>query len=329
MTEGPNTGLKRLKHALVVFMVVLGGCDPSSAPPVRIGINPWPGYEFLYLAQKKGFLEEEGAHVQIVEYGSLGDVRRAYMRGQIDAMASTAIEVLQVCAIDELPCPVIFFVTDYSNGADVVLARAPIAAPSDLTGRVIGAEPQSLGYFLAIRAIQTAGLDISDVTIRPLDPVHMADALRNGDIDAAVAYPPYAADIDAIPGVHPIFDSGRIPREVVDVLSVTPEVHAKRTADLRALLRAWDRAVAYAEEHPEDAYRIMAQREHLEPEVFAAMLQDIQILRVADQAAVHETPPTLRQTLTRLAALLHTTGQTPLRAKAAVDPGLAGGAYDT
>ena len=80
---------------LVVAVLSLGvGCSPEKPTTLRVGINPWPGYEFLYLAQEKGFYRDAGLDVRLVEFSSLADTRRAYERGQINAIGTTVIEVL-------------------------------------------------------------------------------------------------------------------------------------------------------------------------------------------------------------------------------------------
>ena len=66
----------------------LAGCGRHEGP-IRIGINAWPGNEFLFLAQEKGFFAAQGVDVRLIEYSSLGDVRRAFDRGQIDGMTGT------------------------------------------------------------------------------------------------------------------------------------------------------------------------------------------------------------------------------------------------
>jgi Integrase core domain/NMT1-like family len=112
---------RRLSLFVAVAALLLNlGCAPEKSTSLRVGINPWPGYEFLYLAQEKGVYREEGLEVRLVEFSSLSDARRAYERGQINAIAATVIEVLQA-RDNSSRSPQIVQVTDYSNGADVIL----------------------------------------------------------------------------------------------------------------------------------------------------------------------------------------------------------------
>ena len=79
---------------LALLALSLGSCSTERAhpTPLRIGINAWPGYEFLYLAQEKGFFREAGVEVQLIEFNSLSDVRRSFERNQIDGFAGTMVE---------------------------------------------------------------------------------------------------------------------------------------------------------------------------------------------------------------------------------------------
>ncbi|MEY4582651.1 MAG: hypothetical protein RL701_7354 [Pseudomonadota bacterium] len=85
-------------------------------PPLRIGINPWPGYELLFLAQEKSYFRDAEVDVRLVEFNSPIDERYAYERGQLDAWAATLVEVIQAGDQSE-PAPQIIQVIDYSKGA--------------------------------------------------------------------------------------------------------------------------------------------------------------------------------------------------------------------
>src|SRR2546429_8746957 len=86
---------RRLGYAVrgLLCAAVLAGCMAHRSAPLRIGMTPWPGNPFLYLAAAKGFFAAEGVQVQLVESGSLGDVLRAFERGEIDGIARTPAAV--------------------------------------------------------------------------------------------------------------------------------------------------------------------------------------------------------------------------------------------
>lgn len=304
-----RTSLPR-RFSLLVAVAALSltfGCSPEESTSFRVGINPWPGYEFLYLAQEKGFFLEEGLEVRVVEFSSLSDTRRAYERGQINALGATVVEVLQIrdnCSRS----PQIVQVVDYSNGADVILARPGITNGASLRGSRIGLELESLGVYVLARGLAQSGLSLADVQMASRDQLSMEDRFRSGRLDAIVTYPPTSTKLLRDTKANTIFSSAQIPGEVIDVIAVEADINTLRHGDVVKFLSAYHRAAAYTQQNPADAYRIMAEREGLTPEEFRAVLTGgIQLLTDSDQvdyfrpggklaAVIDTTDRVLRQT---------------------------------
>ena len=76
----------------IIFFISCSKSDKS--PKVKLAINPWPGYEFLYLASEKGFFAQKGLNVELIEAPSLADVKRMYAQGHANAIATTMIEAV-------------------------------------------------------------------------------------------------------------------------------------------------------------------------------------------------------------------------------------------
>ena len=290
--------------AAVFVSVLLGGCEQSASTSIKIGINPWPGYEFLYLAQEQGFYEEQGVSVDIVEYGSLSDVRRGYERGNLDAMASTLVEVLQV-KNNSTRNPQIFLIADFSSGGDVIIAQHPIRTPADLKGKRVGADTTSLPLFVLARALESSGLTLSDVEVVPLEQSDMEQAYVRGEIDVAVTYPPVSVRLRSRDDSNVIFTTKAIPGEVVDVVSVEASVLEERPRDIRKILLAWDQALRYAGANPQQANEIMAKREGITAAEFAGALEELEIVSLADQSRYF---PLLKPTLAKVREVLVETG---------------------
>jgi NitT/TauT family transport system substrate-binding protein len=270
---------------LALATLLLPGCSRPPAAALRIGINAWPGHEFLYLAQEKGFYRAEGVEVQIIEFSSLSDCRRAYERGQVDAMAATMVEVLQARE-QSTRSPQVVRVVDYSNGADVILARPGINSCAELKGKRIGVELASLGVYVLARGLEMGGLSLADVETVSMDQMAMEEAMRKGELDAIVTYPPASVKLLRDTPAITVFSTADIPGEVVDVIAVEAGINAQRPEDVAKLLRAFDRAISYTAQNPTDAHRIMAKREGITPEEFAeALTKGVKLLTVADQEA--------------------------------------------
>lgn len=285
------------------------GCAPTPAPALRVGINPWPGFEFMFLAQEKGYYREAGLEVRLVEFGSLSDARHAFERGQIDAMSATVVEVL-LARERSTRTPQIVQVIDYSNGADVIVARPGITNAAGLRGARIGVEFGSIGVYMLARALEKSGIGLSDVKATRMDQVSMVEAFSKGEVDAVVSYPPTSVKLLREGKAHIIFSSAEIPGEVVDVIAIDERVNRERPADVTKFLRAFDRAVAFSQQDPAQAHRIMAEREGISAAEFAEALTDgVQILAPSDQAAYLQPAGKLRAVVDATDQMLRRTEQ--------------------
>jgi NitT/TauT family transport system substrate-binding protein len=135
----------------------------------------------------------------------------------------------------------------------------------------------------------TRALEVNDMTLQDVTPVYVriedaAQALRTGKVDAVTSYPPNSTELDRAGIGHTIFSSSRIPGEIVDVLALDENIIKDRPDDVAGVIRAFYRAVRYAQEHPEEAWRIMSERERVTPEEFKSALQSgITLVPLADQ----------------------------------------------
>lgn len=271
--------------AALLAVLCQTGCSPESSRSLRIGINAWPGYEFLYLAKEKGFYQDEGLDVRILEFNSLSDARRAYERGQIDAFGTTVIEVLQAREFSDRS-PQIVQIVDSSEGADVMLTQPGITNGALLRGKRIGVELGSLGMYVLSRCLEKHGLTPNDVSLVSLDQMSMEKAFNDREIDAIVTYPPTSITLTKTHKAHTFFTTAEIPGEVIDVIAVDDKVVWENPGAVSKMIKAFRRAVDYTARNPGDAHRIMASRERLTAEEFAAALNDgIKLISAAEQTS--------------------------------------------
>lgn len=130
------------------------------------------------------------------------------------------------------------------------------------------------------RAYERGQVDIMACTVIEVLQAH------DQEIDAAVTYPAMSVQLQRDGLAHPVFSSAEIPGEVIDVIAVEQQIARDRHADVAKFLAAIERAMAYAEQHPEPAIRIMAAREGITAQEFGVALSDgVRLLRAPDQVA--------------------------------------------
>lgn len=272
--------MRRLLLLLLVGLAI--SCTPAPRNKIIIAINPWPGYELLYLAEQKGFFDEVGLDLELVQVATLSDAQRAYMSERVNGFASTMIEAVQVEAFGGKPVRVVL-AADYSNGGDVIVSRKEIQDVAALKGKTVGCEVSSLGIFILSRALAANGLELSDIEVINVEQGDGARMLALGAIDAMVTYPPYSLTSLQTDGNHIIFTTREIPGEVLDTLSLSADI-VQRQPDLVPKLRlVWQKSLDYFQTYQQDAVNIMARREGISPEDFLAAINDLYLLSAADQ----------------------------------------------
>lgn len=265
-------------------MAGVSGCGRRAPQPLRIAVNPWPGYECIVIARDQGFFEAEGVKVEIVELESPGDSRSAFESGLVDVNASTLVELL-VSRAQSGRKPQAFYVLDVSNGADMLVADSSIATLTDLRGQRVAVEAASVDLLALALALESAGMTLADVELALMPQSDKPGEMKDHSVRAAQCFWPLSAQIETLPGTHRLFDSSRAPGMIVDVLVADSASIARDPDRFAAVVRAVDRAQRWAAENETEAVAVMARREHISPAEFRAALSEISLVPLAGQRA--------------------------------------------
>lgn len=258
---------------LAMLLLISGwvGCrEPEQ--PLRVGCNMWPGYEPLHLARELGLYDRHS--VQVIHFPSTTEVIRAYRNRVIDVAAITADEALLVA--ETQPDQRIILVLDVSKGADAIMANPAFPTMKSLKGKRIGVEPNALGAYVLARALETSGLEVSNVVVVPVGLEAHEESMLSNRVDAIVTFEPRRSRLLAA-GMVSVFDSSMLPGEIVDVLVTREELTRTNRRGLQALLHGWFKALDYLRTNPSDAMTRMARRERLTPDGFEKLLRDLEL----------------------------------------------------
>lgn len=266
-----------MRHILVFTLLLCLGACGTKTQPIRIATNPWPGYELLHLAEQLGYFEQAQVPIKLVQMNSLADSLREYQAGRVDGLTSTLVEVVQAQRQQAAPLKVVLL-ADYSNGGDLIITRKENPTMASLKGKRIGCEVSALGLVVLVKPLALQGLSITDVTLVNIEQLSGEKALIEGELDALVTYPPVSVNLLSQPNFHAVFSSREIPSGILDVVTIAAEQLNKHPQLPQQLMQVWGRAYQYLQEHPQDAYARMAQRENISPEDFKNIyLNDIYI----------------------------------------------------
>ncbi len=255
---------------------MMAGCHRGPLPPMRIGIDPWPGNAPLHLARHLGTLLEND--FRLVEFAATSESSRSFRNGIIEATCSTLDDALRARQ-GEVDL-VILLVLDESVGGDVLLARPEIRTLAQLKGRRVAVDVGSVSSFLLARALEGGGLVPADVTLVYLPVDRHVAAFRAAEVDAAATYEPARTRLLEL-GAIDLFNSTKIPGEIVDVVIVRRDYLEANPARGATLRRAWFDALAYLERSRPAALDVMASRLHYGRRELEAGLSGV---RLADEA---------------------------------------------
>jgi NitT/TauT family transport system substrate-binding protein len=286
--------------ALIGSLLSLAACGEKPQPALRVGVNPWVGYDPLVLARDERLFDT--TRVRVVELASSSESMRNLRNGLLDAAALTLDEALRLA--DEGLDLRIVAVLGESNGADALLADPMLHEPPELAGKRIGVESGAVGALVLGRVLQHAGLEERDITVVALEAARHERALRDGHVDAIVTFEPIRGRLEAA-GYRVLFDSRQMPGEIVDVLALRSTVLDARPDDVAETLRAWERGRISLEAAPEATAVMLARGTDLTANQYLDTLEGLTLRGLRDSVALlGGHPPALATGHTRLVAEL-------------------------
>ena len=294
-------GLQRGFAAILAMAgLLLAGCGPPDEPPLRVAMIGWIGYQPLNIALGQG--ELPGNEIRVAHFASNTESLRAFRNGNVDVAALTLDEALLLRA-DGHDIRVILLM-DYSHGADTILARPGIETLADLEGRRVGVENSAATAYLLARGLEHGGLGADAVEVVRVDAGRHTEAFVQGHVDALATFEPIRTRL-LREGAVELFDSTRIPGEIIDVLVAHREALDLHRNHLTDLIRAWFRALDQLETNPGKARALIARHTDLSPQDLELALAGVQFPSLAENCKVLANDgQALHESTRRLVALM-------------------------
>ena len=239
--------------------LTMPGCERANSA-LRIASHHWPGYEFLFLAQREGWISTQDA--LLVETGSATESIELIASHRADGAALTLDELLRAREQGLALTAVLVF--DISVGADVLLAKPGIETLLQLKGKRIGFEASALGALMLHKALEAAGLQLAEVKTVSVTLDRHLEAWHAGNIDALITFEPISSQLQA-EDARRLFDSSMIPDTIFDVLVVSPAALERHRDALRRLIAAHFQGLANFRKNPYDSAYRMAESFKLKP----------------------------------------------------------------
>lgn len=251
---------KKWLKLLVLAMALttlLAGCgqqaekkEAKELQPLAIGLMPDTDSLPFIIAREKGYFDEEGLKVDIQQYKSAMDRDSALQSGNLDGAIS---DMLAVAFAKSGGFEV--KVTSFTDGSYKLIAshNEPAKSAKELAGKDVSVSRNTIIEYVTDQILGKEGMDgesISKVII-PQIPTRL-EMLQNGKL-AAATLPEPMASIAVHNGCRHITGSDELGINP-GVIMFTSEATEKKTEEIKALYRAYNKAVAYLNNTPREEY---------------------------------------------------------------------------
>jgi NitT/TauT family transport system substrate-binding protein len=135
-------------------------------------------------------------------------------------------------------------VGDFSNGNDGVVLKGRGKQLADLKGQRINLVELSVSHYLLVRALGTVGLRERDIKVVNTSDADIVGAFGAPTTTSVVAWKPQLSAILASPQAQLVFDSSKIPGEILDLMVVNTATLAANPKLGKALVGAWYETLA-------------------------------------------------------------------------------------
>lgn len=248
---------------LILSAVVFEVSVASAAETLTLSVARTPLSLPIYVAQSEGYFAAEGLQLKLNDV--IGGVRalQQVLSGEADfATTSDAAVMFNSFKRNDFAI-VTTFVTSNDDVKVITRKGAGIVRADQLVGKRVGTIPGSASHYYLDNFLISHGVDPKKIKLVGLQPEAMAAALNKGEVDAIVAWEPYAFE-----ALHSVEGSKILPNVGGYVLSFNLITHAKhkhvRDNDLVKMLRALDRAQYFIKTEPIKAQAILRDRLQLD-----------------------------------------------------------------
>lgn len=290
---------KKLLLSLIVIVVVVVGAvyfaqnrGDDTDKPVKIGVlQSWILEGPFYVAQEKGFYEEEGVDVEIVEFGSVDEFVPAVISKQVLAAELIADMFVVQSSRESNIRQVLRKATIF--GVDGILATNDIQSAQDLRGKEIAVQTISPSHHLLLNYLRDGGVSSDDVTLLPTEAGKAGATFVAGNIDVAVTWEPWLSRATEREDGHILFSTANSPELIYDILVTRGDLTETEQEQLKAVLRAWFKALAWMEDNPDETVEIFARNLGLPEEEVEFFFTKLDFMNHADNLNFYGTNESL------------------------------------
>src|SRR5271163_3476328 len=213
---------------------------------IYVGWMPWDYAEQSGILKK--WAAKYGIKIKLTQVNDYVESINQYTAGSFDACAMTNMDMLTIPAAGGVDSTALI-VGDFSNGNDGVVLKGKGKTLSDIKGQKVNLVELSVSHYLLARALATAGMRERDLKIINTSDADIVAAFSAPATTAVVTWKPQLSAVLGSPNAQLVFDSSKIPGEIMDLMVVNTATLAANPKFGKALVGAWYETITLMLQH--------------------------------------------------------------------------------
>jgi NitT/TauT family transport system substrate-binding protein len=231
--------------ALLVALIAVAAIQPTYAAgkktfkvawSIYVGWMPWDYAEQSGILKK--WADKYGIEIKLTQINDYVESINQYTAGGFDACVMTNMDMLTIPSAGGVDSTALI-VGDFSNGNDGVVLKGKGKKLADIKGQSVNLVELSVSHYLLARGLTSVGLAERDIKVVNTSDADIVGAFGAPDSTSVVTWKPQLAEVLKVPNVTAVFDSSKIPGEIIDLMVVN-SAKLKANPELgKALVGAW------------------------------------------------------------------------------------------
>jgi NitT/TauT family transport system substrate-binding protein len=264
---------------------------------IYVGWMPWDYAEQSGILKK--WADKYGIKIKLTQINDYVESINQYTAGGFDACVMTNMDMLAIPAAGGVDSTALI-VGDFSNGNDGVLLKGKGKTLADIKGQRVNLVELSVSHYLLVRALASIGLRERDIKIVNTSDADIVGAFSAPATTAVVTWKPQLSSVLASPNAQLVFDSSKIPGEIIDLMVVNTATLTAYPQLGKALVGAWYETLALMQRHDapaQAALASMAKASGTDPAGFDSQLATTHLFSTPAEAYAFMTGDTIIKTM--------------------------------
>ncbi|MDH4945078.1 putative urea ABC transporter substrate-binding protein [Sulfurimonas sp. C5] len=263
---------------------------------IYVGWMPWD------YAQQKGIVDKwakkYGIEIELVQVNDYIESINQYTNGKFDGCLMTNMDALTIPAAGGVDSTAVIM-GDFSNGNDGIILKGKKSL-ADIKGQNVNLVELSVSHYLLARGLESIGMSERDVKVVNTSDADIVAAYSSADVTSLVTWNPQLSEIMSKKDANLVFDSSKIPGEIIDMLVVNSETLKDNPKLAKALTGAWFEVMALMKKGDTKALTFMAEASGTDLAGYKSQLNSTKMFYDASEAVEFADSDALPNTMKKV-----------------------------